>query len=62
MKIVASTVLVASGVLFVGYWMTPVRAQQTGASQGDAQNLTPPPGLHASAQRRLARRGHAGGA
>jgi tetratricopeptide (TPR) repeat protein len=43
MKIVASTVLVASGVLFVGYWMTPVRAQQTGASQGDAQNLTPPP-------------------
>jgi tetratricopeptide (TPR) repeat protein len=46
-KIVVSGVLVASGVLFVGYSMAPVRAQQTGTqpatSQGDAQSLTPPP-------------------
>jgi tetratricopeptide (TPR) repeat protein len=47
MKIVASGVLVFSGVLLMGYWMVPVRAQQTGAQQTtspqSAQSLTPPP-------------------
>ncbi len=47
MKRVASGFLVFSGLLLVGHWMTPVRAQQTGTqlstSPQDAQSLTPPP-------------------
>lgn len=58
MKIVASGVFIASGVLLVGYWMAPVRAQQAGtqptSSHGDAQSLTPA-GLYASTQGSLAR-------